>query len=349
MKSNEKQTQQGKIKRYALTAMLVLSCISISGQTNEIPPARTLKGHLHKVNHICFNNTGDLLASCGWDNTVRLWDMKTYTEKQVFRGHEDNVWTVKFSPDEKYLISGGMDATMIIWDVQTGKAIKKISVDPEQVDKQGIYPEIKHTLPNSLTPGAFSIDGSLLFTGTTDGLIRIFDMNHFEFIDTLYGHSGAVSNFAISSDGSLLATGSWENELFIWDLETNNIQHRLKTADHSAYSLKFMNNDNYLFGAGGKAINIWDIENETIIRKIEGQNAMQQCEFSPDGKYLASCAEDHTVWLRIYNTGEVLWKYRGPKLEISTLAFSPDGKYLAVGTPESDILIWDMNEIIQEK
>lgn len=289
------------------------------------------------------------MASCGWDNTVRLWDMNTFTEIHVLRGHEDNVWTVKFSPDEKYLISGGMDATMIIWDVQSGKIVKRITVEPEHVTKTGKYPEIKYTLPNSLSPKVFNKEGSLLFTGSTDGLIRILDMTSLEFTDTLYGHQGAASNMAISSDGSLLATGSWENELFIWDLERFEIVQTLKAENHSAYSLRFMNNDTFLFGAGGPFINIWDIDRESIIRRFEGQRGLTQCEFSPDGRYLASCAEDFTVWLRDYSTGEIVWKYRGPKMEISTLAFSPDGNYLAVGTPESDILIWDMNELLHEK
>lgn len=332
--------------KLTLISIIIFRCASTFGQTENIAPVLTLHGHDHKVNHICYNKNGDLLASCGWDNTVRIWDMHTFTEKYVLKGHEDNVWTVKFSPDEKYLISGGMDAAMIIWDVQTGKMVKKITVEPKQVTKIGKYPEIVYTLPNSLSPKVFNKEGNLLYTGSTDGVIRIFEMNSLEFIDTLHGHRGAVSNIAISSDGSLLATGSWENELYIWDLENYEILHKLKSKTHSAYSLRFINDDKCLFGAGGTSINIWDIESETIIRQFEGQRGMQQCEFSPNGRYLASCAEDYTVWLRNYNTGEILWKYRGPKMEISTLAFSPDGKYLAVGTPESDIFIWDMNELI---
>lgn len=332
-----------KLKFTGITFLLFAACL---GQKADPPPVKILRGHIHKVNHICYNTSGDLLASCGWDNTVRLWDLNTGTEKHVLKGHEDNVWTVKFSPDEKFIISGGMDASMIIWDIHTGRMVKRITIEPKQVTKIGPYPEIVYTLPNSLAPKVFNKEGNLLFTGSTDGLIRILDLNSLEFIDTLLGHRGAASNMAISSDGSLLATGSWENELFIWDAESHEILHDLKTEIHSAYSLKFINNDTCLFGVGGPYINIWDIESETIIRRFEGQTGMQQCEFSPDGRYLASCAEDFTVWLRDYHTGEILWKYRGPKMEMSTLAFSPDGKYLAVGTPESDILIWDMNEIL---
>ena len=332
-----------------ITLIILVHSAAIAGQNSNIPPAITLKGHQYKVNHICYNKSGELMASCGWDNTVIIWDMNTCTVKYVMQGHTDNVWTVKFSPDEKYLISGGMDATMIICDFQSGNTFKKITAEPEQVNKIGKYPEIKYFLPNSLSPKVFNKEGTLLYAGSTDGLIRILDLNSLEFTDTLYGHKGATSNMAISGDGSLLATGSWENELFIWDLESQEIIHSLKAKEHSAYSLKFINNDTCLFGAGGTSINIWDIESETIVKRYTGQRGMTQCGFSPDGRYLASCAEDHTVWLRDYKTGDILWKYRGPKMEISTMAFSPDGKYLAIGTPESDILIWKMDEIIRQE
>jgi WD40 repeat protein len=287
------------------------------------------------------------LASCGWDNTVRIWDMNKYQEKVVLLGHEDNVWTVMFSPDDKFLISGAMDASIILWEVESSKLIKRITVEPKKVKIKGIIPELDYELPNSLRPGTFNLNGDLLFTGSTDGLIRILDMNNFSFIDTLYRHKGPASNFAISNNGKLLASGSWQNEIIIWDLETLKILHYIKTKENSAYSLKFMNNDMFLFSAGGKSINIWDIESETIIKAFEGQTGMQQCEFSPDGKYLASCAEDYTVWLRDFETEKIIWKYRGPKMEISTLAFSPDGKYLTVGTPENDILIWKLDDLIK--
>jgi len=335
------------MKNICFLLLLVFDFVSIFGQSENPEPYKILKGHKHKINDICFNKTGDLLASAGWDNTVRIWDMNKYQEKFVLLGHKDNVCGVMFSPDDKFLISGAMDASMIIWDVATGRKIKKMTVEPKQAKLKGIISELDFELPNSIGPGVLNPSGDLLFAGSTDGLIRIFDMNKFAFIDTLYGHKGPVSNFAISANGKLMATGSWQNELVIWELETLKIVHYIKTKNNSAYSLKFMNNDTQLFSAGDNSINIWNIESETIIKTFEGQTGMQECKFSPDGKYLASCAEDYTVWLRDFGTEEVIWKYRGPKMEISTLDFSPDGKYLAVGTPESDILIWKLDDLIK--
>jgi len=74
------------------TAVFLILCAIGLAQEPDPPPVKVLRGHLHKVNYICYNKAGDLLASCGWDNTVRLWDMHTFTEKFVMQGHEDNVW-----------------------------------------------------------------------------------------------------------------------------------------------------------------------------------------------------------------------------------------------------------------
>lgn len=335
------------MKNIIFIFILGLDFVQLFGQYGNIEPYKILKGHEYKINSICYNKTGDLLASCGWDNTVRIWDMNKYQEKFVLLGHEDNVWGVIFSPDEKFLISGAMDASMIIWEVESGKKLKRITIEPKKAKIKGIIPELDSELPNSLGPGAFHPSGDLLFTGSTDGLIRIYDINNLSFVDTLYGHKGPASSIAISDNGKLLASGSWQNEIIIWDLETLSMLHYIKTQENSAYSLKFMSNDTLLFSAGGNSINIWDINSETIIKTFDGQTGMQQCKFSPDSKYLASCAEDYTVWLRDYKTEKVLWKYRGPKMEISTLAFSPDGKYLTIGTPESDILIWKLEDLVK--
>ncbi len=68
---------------------------------------------------------------------------------------------------------------------------------------------------------------------------------------------------------------------------------------------------------------------------------------SPDKKYIASCNEDYCIRLWDLETQEMIWKYKGEQKEIQQASFSPDGKYLIAGTPESDILIWKMELLIE--
>ena len=70
---------------------------------------------------------------------------------------------------------------------------------------------------------------------------------------------------------------------------------------------------------------------------------------SPDKKLIASCNEDHYIILRNVKTQKVVWTYKNEGAEIHNAHFSPNGKYLIAGTPESDILVWKLSEIIKNE
>jgi WD40 repeat protein len=64
---------------------------------------------------VAFSPDGRLLASCGSDNTVRLWDPATGTQQRILTGHTGSVHGVAFSPDGRLLASCG-DKTVRLWD-----------------------------------------------------------------------------------------------------------------------------------------------------------------------------------------------------------------------------------------
>ena len=75
-------------------------------------------GHTKGVGNVAFSPDGTTLASGSWwDSTVRLWDVKTGEQKQVFTGHRDDVESMAFSPDGKLLASGSEDGTVLLWKV----------------------------------------------------------------------------------------------------------------------------------------------------------------------------------------------------------------------------------------
>jgi WD40 repeat protein len=62
--------------------------------------------------------------------------------------------------------------------------------------------------------------------------------------------------------------------------------------------------------------------------------------FSPDGKLLASGAEDNTVVLWNVQTHEPMYRLTGHTNYIATVVFSPDGKILISSGDE--IILWDV-------
>jgi len=75
-----------------------------------------LQGHDDVVYSGTFSPDGGLLASASFDQTIRVWDVKT--GKQVgepLRGHTNAVFSVTFSPSGDHLISASRDSTVRIW------------------------------------------------------------------------------------------------------------------------------------------------------------------------------------------------------------------------------------------
>jgi WD40 repeat protein len=99
-----------------------------------------------------------LLQHADVDDTVRLWDATTGTERRVFKGHSNMVTAVAFSPDGKLVASGSYDNTVRLWDATTGTARRVFKGHSRSVDTV-----------------AFSPDGKLVASGSVDNAVRLWD------------------------------------------------------------------------------------------------------------------------------------------------------------------------------
>lgn len=107
---------------------------------------RTLKGHTDSVQDVSFDRTGELLASCSADMSIKLWDFRGFECIRTMRGesgrrqagracahralglrrpfdvagHDHNVSSVAIMPDGDHLVSASRDKTIKMWEVATG-------------------------------------------------------------------------------------------------------------------------------------------------------------------------------------------------------------------------------------
>ena len=78
------------------------------------------------VNGVAFHPTKNILASCSYDSTIKLWNTDTGEELSTLRGHDREVLSVSWSPDGTRLASGSKDWTVRIWEVATGKEVSQL-------------------------------------------------------------------------------------------------------------------------------------------------------------------------------------------------------------------------------
>src|SRR5207244_10526879 len=67
---------------------------------------------------------GRLLASCGLDQTIWLWDVERSSYRTALRGHTAGVYDIAFTPDNRGLLSGSDDGTLRVWDVESGQCVR---------------------------------------------------------------------------------------------------------------------------------------------------------------------------------------------------------------------------------
>jgi WD40 repeat protein len=74
-----------------------------------------------------------LLATCGADNTVRIWNADTLAAVKTLSGHTDWVYTVAFSPDGSLIASGSWNGEIKVWKVADGALVKSFTGSPGYV------------------------------------------------------------------------------------------------------------------------------------------------------------------------------------------------------------------------
>jgi WD40 repeat protein len=331
--------------KYQLIAIVFL-IISLSSlcQEMDVGPYKVLIGHEHKVQGVFFSPDGNFIVSYGWDNTVRIWDANTFTETKTLKGHTDQVWCAVASPDNKFIVSGSMDNSFIIWDIETGENIQQVKISPPFVVVKGIIPEFDTKIPNSIYRISFSPDGKKLAVASADKLVRIWDMEKSVFTDTLDGqHFTNWMAAQYSPDGNSLVSTSHgtphtEGVKVIWEAETyKQISRIVMSGD-----ILFTDNNELGIYTGNNSMNYYNLSNGKFIEKKAFPDFKGSFNLSPDKKFMVSCNEDSFIILRNVKTHKIIWTYQHETLEIHSAHFSPDGNYLIAGTPESNILIWEM-------
>jgi WD40 repeat protein len=104
-------------------------------------PPKEPVGHRHQVFGAAFSKDGKLLASCGYDRTIKLWDVgsgKVIRDfpnpdlKPTFPGepapsHPGSIENVRFTPDDKFIVSVGAAPRyrgyLAVWSVADGKRV----------------------------------------------------------------------------------------------------------------------------------------------------------------------------------------------------------------------------------
>jgi periodic tryptophan protein 2 len=140
-----------------------------------------LPGHEGPISAIAFNPVRSVLASCGWDKSVHMWD--------VFEGHKNNSekWNTQseclalaFRPDGRELCVACLDGQLYFFDVENGTL--KFTIEGRKDVQGGRRLDDARAATNSTHNTAFtslcySADGACVLAGGNSKFVCIYEVS----------------------------------------------------------------------------------------------------------------------------------------------------------------------------
>jgi WD40 repeat protein len=190
---------------------------------------------------------------------------------------------------------------------------------------------------------AFSPDGALLATASTDKTARLWDPATGECVRTLTGHAKAIHGVTFSPDGQLLATASDDRTTKLWDPATGECLRTLTGHAAGLRGVAFSPDGRLLATAStDKTARLWDPVTGEYLRTLLSRMAVVcGVTFSPDGRLLATASMDNTAKLWDPASGECVGTLTGHAETVYGAAFSPDGRLLATASMDRTTRVWD--------
>jgi WD40 repeat protein len=319
------------------------------------PPLPQLTLQVHpdwEVRSLCFNPTGDRLATASKDRTIRIWNLEGKA-CLVLRGHQAPLWQIAYSPDGLTLASTSDDGTIKLWSTQESdrQAVRDRNFSPTPLQTlEGhqatvrslcMYPAPQSGRPHQPHQPHQESNPHLpqLISASADATVKLWRLQTNR-PQTLQGHRDWVWNASFDPTGARIVTGSSDCTVKLWSREGQLLQ-TLEGHTDWVRTVRFSPDGQWIASGGAdNTIRLWNgTTGEFHTRCIGHQSGIWTLNFSPDGRTLASASSDHTV--RLWNLqGDQIGCLEGHENWVRGVNFSPNGQMLASASADKTIKLW---------
>jgi len=333
----------------------------------------TIPGHAEAVISIQFSPDGRYLASGSGDTTVRFWDVNTETPHHTCKGHKHWILSIAWSPDGKKLASGCKNGQICVWDPSTGKQIGKtltghnkwitwLAWKPFHLDHEcrylassskdctiRIWDTILQQCTIILSSHTQSVTcikwggTNLIYSSSQDRTVKVWRADDGVLCRTLQGHAHWVNTMTLSTD-YVMRVGAFD-PANPHGLDSSLTAEELAKKAKDRYDVVKNNQPERLVtGSDDFTMFMWHPESEknSLARMTGHSQLINDVQFSPDTRMLASASFDKSVKLWDGRTGKYLASLRGHVQRVYQIAWSADCRLLCSGSADSTLKVWDL-------
>ena len=349
----------------AVATMIAAALLSMS----EVWEEQVLRdGHTAAVRRAVFSPDGRLLVSVGEDKQVIVWDFARRERLATFTDHTDWVAALAFSPDGEWFATGGYDRTVIVWDALKLQKATVLRGHQRPVTALAFSPDGQVLVSaNDWVEGdkwatflwrvgswerfakiqlwAFDIQSMIFTAGNrmiyhTDVSPNTWDVSTGQPVDDQFDPAWSSGNAVLSPDGTLLAGVNGDGEVIFVDFKRRRMLSRIRAHQDNGRAVAF-SPDGRLLATGAENIILWDALTHRKITTIDFPSIVWTALFSPDGRWLVTTHGDGAI--RVWDVFE---RQRAVGFNqhdgaVRTVSWAPDGKRFASAGEDRVVMVWN--------
>ena len=137
-----------------------------------------LAGHEGPIAGLAFSPSAHMIASCSWDNQVKVWDLNRGVHENLT--HTSMVTTVSYRSDGKELCAASLNGQLHFWDIENSEL--KFTIEGKEDIRGGRRMDEFRTADNStsnctFTSVCYSADGTCLIACGNSKYVCIYELS----------------------------------------------------------------------------------------------------------------------------------------------------------------------------
>lgn len=238
--------------------------------------------------------TSERLVSGGGDNNIRIWKLYHTDDGEVkleylstLSKHSQAVNVVRFNPTGEILATAGDDGMVLLW-TKADSIVKEFDQDAEDLEDIKESWTLLKTFRSSSSEVydlCWSADSRFIVTGSTDNIVRIYDVKLGTQVNSIDEHNHFVQGVAFDPRGEFIVSQSADRSIHVNSVKYD-LGSKISLVPSSYFKISRVELPTRVNREEGYTLDFKNGKNSMLYHTENLESFFRRLTFSPDGLFL---------------------------------------------------------------